>query len=67
MENEEKRAEDVQPAPEAVAEAVQPALTAEELQRLEDEMKLRQNMPKGVLASVVVGLACAALWALITA
>lgn len=66
MENEEKKADEVSSA--AVAEeTAQPMMTMAEMQQLEAELKLRQNMPAGVLASIAVGLGCAALWALITA
>ena len=66
MENEEMKMEETLSA--AVAEdAAQTMMTMDEMQRQQEQMKLRQNMPKGVVASIVVGLVCAVLWAFITA
>lgn len=38
----------------------------EKEQRLEQERKLNQNMPAGVMAAILVGLLCAALWTIFT-
>ncbi len=70
MENEEKMPEETSvPTAEQSAGAEWspvPEISAEELQRIEEERKLSQNMPMGVVVAVVAGLLCAALWTVIT-
>lgn len=55
------------PSAAAVEYTPPPTMTMEEMQRQQEQAELRQNMLKGALASLVVGLVCAVLWAFITA